>query len=53
MPHPGHRGHGLATKQEEYAVEWLIEKDPSYVEAIIPFDAEAAPFPALFSKWHH
>ena len=46
--HPGYRGHGLSTKQGESDLEWLIEKDPSYFEAVIAFDAEAAALPGLF-----
>ena len=51
--HHGYRGCGLSTKQEESDVEWLIEKDPSYVEAVTAFDA---PFHLHSSskqlKWH-
>ena len=48
--HPGFRGCRLSTKYEESAVEWLLVKDPSYVEDIIAFDAKAVPFPAFLFK---
>jgi len=48
--HPGYTGCGLPTKEDKSAVEWLIKKDPSCVEAVIAFHVEAAKFPAFFFK---
>ena len=47
---PGYRARVLSTTQDESGVGWLIEKDSSYVEIVITFDAEAAPFPAFGGK---
>ena len=48
--HPQYRGAGLSTEQEESVADWLLHKDPAYLEILLAFDGKAAPFPSFVFK---
>lgn len=46
--HPKYRGEKLTADQQEEVNNYLIQKDASFIESVISFQAKAAPFPPSF-----
>lgn len=50
--HHKYRGENLSPEQEEKVSNYLIQKDASFMETLIAYQAKAAPFPASYFTDH-
>ena len=48
LMHPKYKGEKLSAEQVDIAHDWLASKDPTYMPAVIAFQAESIPYPASY-----